>query len=103
MSPISKRGDFLTMDASQEAKQQIRRLIDSYKELRNEHEQLTKSHEQLHSEMREAKRYIQQLENDYKRLKLAKAYGWDEKSKKEATNQINKLISDIDICLRQLT
>lgn len=39
------------------------------------------------------------LETDYKRLKLAKAYGWNEESKKEADNRISKLVRDINSCL----
>ena len=46
-----------------------------------------------------AKVEITELKTNYERLKLAKAYGWDEKSKREANNRITKLVRDIDKCL----
>ena len=46
-----------------------------------------------------AKVEITELKTNYERLKLAKAYGWDEKSKREADKRIAKLVRDIDKCL----
>lgn len=50
-------------------------------------------------EIAELNARIIKLEADYKRLKLAKAYGWNEESKKEADRRIAKLVRDINSCL----
>lgn len=50
-------------------------------------------------EIAELNALIIKLEADYKRLKLAKAYGWNEESKKEADRRIAKLVRDINSCL----
>lgn len=50
-------------------------------------------------EIAELNALIIKLEADYKRLKLAKAYGWNEESKKEADRKIAKLVRDINSCL----
>ena len=42
---------------------------------------------------------IEELNTNYNRLKLAKAYGWNEKSKREADARIAQLVRDIDKCL----
>lgn len=50
-------------------------------------------------EIAELNALVIKLEADYKRLKLAKAYGWNEESKKEADRKIAKLVRDINSCL----
>ncbi|MBQ0008436.1 MAG: hypothetical protein KBT40_06920 [bacterium] len=42
------------------------------------------------------------LKSDYERLKLARAYAWNENSKRNATLRINNIVREIDSCLALL-
>ena len=78
---------------------QVNILLDNYKKLQDENRQLKQNLATQTNELSEAKAEIVKLNANYNRLKLAKAYGWDEKSKRQADAKIAKLVRDIDKCL----
>ena len=67
--------------------------------LKEENVQLKRDLETALTNLDDAKLEIIKLQTNYNRLKLAKAYGWDEKSKREANLRISQLVRDIDKCL----
>lgn len=78
---------------------QVVQLLDRYKNLKEENAELKSNLEKTTEDLDAAKLEIAELKAKYDRLKVAKAYGWDEKSKREADNRIRKLVRDIDKCL----
>ena len=78
---------------------QIVTLLERHKKLKEEHSNLKRELEETLKELDEARVEIAELKTNYSRLKLAKAYGWDEKSKREANLKITQLVRDIDKCL----
>ena len=78
---------------------QVVQLLDRYKNLKEENAELKSNLEKTTEDLDAAKLEIAELKAKYDRLKVAKAYGWDEKSKREAYNRITKLVRDIDKCL----
>ena len=78
---------------------QVNILIEKYKNLQAENRQLKQNLATQTNELSEAKAEIVKLNANYNRLKLAKAYGWDEKSKRQADAKIAQLVRDIDKCL----
>ena len=78
---------------------QVNILLDNYKKLQDENRQLKQNLATQTNELSEAKAEIVKLNANYNRLKLAKAYGWDEKSKRQADAKIAQLVRDIDKCL----
>ena len=74
-------------------------LLERYKKLKEENVQLKRDLETALTNLDDAKLEIIKLQTNYNRLKLAKAYGWDEKSKREANLRISQLVRDIDKCL----
>ena len=76
---------------------------DRYKTIKEENAELKSNLEKTTEDLDAAKLEIAELKAKYDRLKVAKAYGWDEKSKREADNQIAKLVRDIDKCLGLLS
>ena len=78
---------------------QVNILLDNYKNLQAENRQLKQNLATQAKELSEAKAEIVELNANYNRLKLAKAYGWDEKSKRQADAKIAQLVRDIDKCL----
>ena len=78
---------------------QVIELLERYKKLKEENVQLKQDLETALTNLDDAKLEIIKLQTNYDRLKLAKAYGWDEKSKREANLRISQLVRDIDKCL----
>ena len=74
-------------------------LLEQYKKLKAENRKLKQDFETKQKELDEAKAEIVVLKANYGRLKLAKAYGWNEESKREADRRISQLVRDIDKCL----
>ena len=82
---------------------QVVQLLERYKKLKEENAELKRELEKTTADLDSAKVEIAGLKAKYERLKLAKVYGWNEKCKREADNQIAKLVRDIDKCLGLLS
>ena len=78
---------------------QVLKLLEHQKKLKAENAQLKRDLKTRLKDLSDAKSEIIKLQTNYDRLKLAKAYGWDEKSKREANLRISQLVRDIDKCL----
>ena len=78
---------------------QVNILIEKYKNLQAENRQLKQDLASYQQQLTDANKKIAELNSNYSRLKLAKAYGWNEKSKREADAKIAQLVRDIDKCL----
>ena len=78
---------------------QVVELLERSKSLKEENAKLKQQLEQTTEDLDASKVEITKLKTNYERLKLAKAYGWDEKSKREANIRITRLVRDIDKCL----
>ena len=74
-------------------------LLEKYKKLKDENQKLKQDLDESQQELSAANLKIVELNANYNRLKLAKAYGWDEKSKRQADAKILQLVRDIDKCL----
>ena len=82
---------------------QVVQLLERYNKLKEENAVLKRDLEKTTDDLDAAKVEKNELKANYERLKLAKAYGWDEKSKREADRRIAKLVRDIDKCLGLLS
>ena len=78
---------------------QVITLLDKYQKLKEENTKLKEDLAQHQQQLTDANKKIAELNSNYSRLKLAKAYGWNEKSKREADAKIAQLVRDIDKCL----
>ncbi len=78
---------------------QVVELLAKCEKLKAENAQLRQNLAKVLADLEDAKLKITELNTNYARLKLAKTYGWDEKSKREAIDRISKLVRDIDKCL----
>ncbi|MGM9806341.1 MAG: hypothetical protein ACI3Z7_07945 [Candidatus Aphodosoma sp.] len=77
-------------------------LVSKYKFVAGENHRLKKQLADCLSEKMEIEARLKKLETDYDRLKLARAFGWSEESKRRANDRISKLVRDIDYCLNLL-
>ena len=87
------------IDSANKLESQVIMLIENCRKLREENGKLKEDLALKQKELNEAQAKIVELNANYDRLKLAKAYGWDEKSKREADARIAQLVRDIDKCL----
>ena len=78
---------------------QVVMLLERYKKCKEENDRLQQEIDKTLKELADAKLEIAKLQTNYNRLKLAQAYGWSEKSKREANDRISRLVRDIDKCL----
>ncbi|MBR4154982.1 MAG: hypothetical protein IKY67_08495 [Paludibacteraceae bacterium] len=78
---------------------QVVELLERYRKLKDENAALKQNLEKTTDDLNASKLEVAELKANYERLKLAKAYGWSEKSKRDAYNRITKLVRDIDKCL----
>ncbi|MFI3297306.1 MAG: hypothetical protein R3Y59_06725 [bacterium] len=92
-----------TRNSQQLFESQINELVDKYKKLKGERLALSQKLKEAEDKLEHSTARIVELETNYKRLKLAKAYGWDETSKREANDRITKLVRDVEKCLKLLT
>jgi len=83
--------------------------LSAVKQLREQHEAALAEVERLRAELAETRKALAAAENQidtlnakYDRLKLARAYGWNEEQKRLATDRITKMVREIDSCLSLL-
>lgn len=80
----------------------VARLVNKYKSVEAENTRLKRQLADCQSEKNELAAQLKNLQADYERLKLARAFGWSEESKRQANDRISRLVRDIDYCLKLL-
>ncbi len=94
--------EYSSHESPDEFAAKIHALIDKLQQTQADNRRLTAELEKRTGELESARADIVKLKNDYGRLKLAKAFGLSENSKKQAHNRISKLVRDIDTCIALL-
>jgi phage shock protein A len=77
-------------------------IIVKIKALKEDNIELDKKYKQLQKQFSEMRSNCEDLQNNYQRLKLAKAFGQSEEDKKKAYQRLSSMIADIDKCLVML-
>lgn len=80
----------------------VKQLCEQYKAAMAENERLRTELSETRRALVSAQNQIDTLNAKYDRLKLARAYGWNEAQKRNATDRITKLVREIDNCLSLL-
>lgn len=80
----------------------VRQLREQYETVLTENQRLTKELSETQKALVRAESQIDDLNAKYDRLRLAKAYGWNEEQKRVAADRITKLVREIDSCLSLL-
>lgn len=83
--------------------QMVLRLRDELKAAKAEVARLDQRIAELSVELARAQEARDEMQAKYDRLKLARAYGWDEESKAGATKRISAIVREIDSCLALLS
>lgn len=80
----------------------VRQVREQYKAVTAENQRLSAELTETRKELAKAQNQIDTLKAKYDRLRLARAYGWNEEQKHVATDRITKLVREIDSCLSLL-
>lgn len=80
----------------------IKALNDKLKLTEEENQSSRAQIEELQKQVADLRSENAKLRSDYHRLKLAKAYAWNEESKRNATLRVNTIVREIDSCLALL-
>lgn len=82
--------------------ERIKALNDRLKQAEEADRESKAKIEELQAQVAELRTENAKLRSDYHRLKLAKAYAWNEESKRNATLRVNTIVREIDNCLAEL-
>lgn len=81
-------------------------VLSAVRQMREQLQAALAENQRLSQELNDTKKQLARAENQiddlnakYDRLRLAKAYGWNEEQKRIATDRITKLVREIDSCL----
>ena len=85
-----------------ELEQQIELLLTQFELLKNENIELKSHLQSVLETLDETQSSLEIYKANYERLQLAKAFGMSEDSKKKAHQRIDRLVRDIDNCLKLL-
>lgn len=80
----------------------VRQMREQFEAAMEENKRLKKELTDVRKALDKAENQIDDLNAKYDRLKLARAYGWNEEQKRAATARITKLVREIDSCLSLL-
>ena len=85
-----------------EVEDKLKRLIETYKFLKEENEFLQGKVVTLEQQLTQEKQLHTRLEEDFQTLKIAKTIQGSKQDRKETKLKINTLIREIDKCIIQL-
>jgi len=85
-----------------ETLEQVRQVRERYEALMAENQRIISELNETRRNLANAQNQIVDLNAKYDRLKLARAYGWNEEQKRLASDRITKLVREIDSCLSLL-
>ena len=81
-------------------------VLSAVRQMREQLQAALAENQRLSSELSETRKKLARAENQiddlnakYDRLRLAKAYGWNQEQKRAATDRITKLVREMDSCL----
>lgn len=86
----------------QQAVALVRKLREDLAQARSRVDALESDNARLTGELEASRAETEEMKAKYERLKLARAYGWDEESKAGATKRISAIMREIDCCLALL-
>lgn len=81
-------------------------VLSAVRQMREQLQTALADNQRLSNELSETRKSLAMAENQiddlnakYDRLRLAKAYGWNQEQKRAATDRITRLVREIDSCL----
>ena len=92
-----------TKELLQKLDEKIKLQLSEFNKLKSINEKLKLKNNQLHESNLIIQNRLNEIEKNFKALKIANTISIDEKNINETKNEINTLIKEIDLCISQLS
>ena len=92
-----------TKELLQKLDEKIKFHLSEFNKLKSINEKLKLKNSQLHESNLIIQNRLNEIEKNFKALKIANTISIDEKNINETKNEINTLIKEIDLCISQLS
>ena len=92
-----------TKELLQKLDEKIKFHLSEFNKLKSINEKLKLKNNQLHESNLIIQNRLNEIEKNFKALKIANTISIDEKNINETKNEINTLIKEIDLCISQLS
>ena len=90
------------IDSVDTLKDKVRKVISMYQQQKDKNEQLNKENQELINKLKSAEQKLNELENQYKKLKLAKTMMASSHDVRDARLKVNRMVREIDKCIALL-
>ena len=90
------------IDSVDTLKDKVRKVISMYQQQKDKNEQLNKENQELINKLKSAEQKLNELENQYKKLKLAKTMMASSHDVRDAKLKVNRMVREIDKCIALL-
>ena len=90
------------MESMDTIKDKVRRVVSMYKQQKERNESLNKENQELINKLNSSEQKLNELENQYKKLKLAKTMVASSHDVHDAKLKVNRMVREIDKCIALL-
>ena len=90
------------IDSTDIIKDKVRKVISMYQQQKEKNEQLNTENQELINKLKSSEQKLNELENQYKKLKLAKTMMASSHDVHDAKLKVNRIVREIDKCIALL-
>ncbi|MBL7110530.1 MAG: hypothetical protein ISS19_01135 [Bacteroidales bacterium] len=90
------------IDSVDTLKDKVRKVVSMYQQQKEKNEKLNKENQELINKLKSAEQKLNELENQYKKLKLAKTMVASSQDARDAKLKVNRMVREIDKCIALL-
>lgn len=90
------------IDSVDTLKDKVRKVVSMYQQQKEKNEKLNKENQELINKLKSAEQKLNELENQYKKLKLAKTMVASSHDARDAKLKVNRMVREIDKCIALL-
>ena len=90
------------IDSVDTLKNKVRKVISMYQQQKEKNDHLNKENQELINKLKSSEQKLNELENQYKKLKLAKTMMASSHDVHDAKLKVNRMVREIDKCIALL-
>ena len=90
------------VDSMDTIKDKVKRVVSLYQEQKEKNKKLNKENKELINKLKSSEQKLNELENQYKKLKLAKTMVASSHDVHDAKLKVNRMVREIDKCIALL-
>ncbi len=90
------------IDSVDTLKDKVRKVVSLYQQQKDKNDKLNKENQKLINKLKSSEQKLKELENQYKKLKLAKTMIASSHDVHDAKLKVNRMVREIDKCIALL-